>query len=65
MTKTGKVPTVVGGIIVLLVAAAIVFVMTFDWSRLKAAINAKVSAELQRPFAIRGNLGVHWSRKGD
>lgn len=65
MTKTGKVLTVVGGIIVLLVAAAIVFVMTFDWNRLKPTINEKVSAELQRPFAIRGNLGVDWSRKGD
>ncbi|MDN0120958.1 AsmA family protein [Yersinia frederiksenii] len=65
MTKTGKVLTVVGGIIMLLVAAAIVFVMTFDWNRLKPTINEKVSAELQRPFAIRGNLGVDWSRKGD
>lgn len=65
MTKTGKVLTGVSGIIVLLLAAAIVFVMTFDWNRLKPTINEKVSAELQRPFAIRGNLSVDWSRKGD
>ncbi|CNG85618.1 AsmA family protein [Yersinia massiliensis] len=65
MTKTGKVLTGIGGVIVLLVVAMIVFVMTFDWNRLKPTINEKVSTELQRPFAIRGNLGVDWSRKGD
>lgn len=65
MTKTGKVLTGIGGGIVLLLAAAIVFIMTFDWNRLKPTINEKVSTELQRPFAIRGNLGVDWSRKSD
>ncbi|CNI21788.1 AsmA family protein [Yersinia pekkanenii] len=65
MTKTGKVLTGVGGLIVLLLAATVILVMTFDWNRLKPTINEKVSAELQRPFAIRGNLGVDWSRKGD
>ncbi|CNH30717.1 protein YhjG [Yersinia aldovae] len=65
MTKTGKVLAGVGGFIVLLLVAAVIFVMTFDWNRLKPTINEKVSAELQRPFAIRGNLGVDWSRKGD
>ncbi|CNJ34412.1 AsmA family protein [Yersinia mollaretii] len=65
MTKTGKVLTGIGGVILLLLVVAIVFIMTFDWNRLKPTINDKVSAELQRPFAIRGNLGVDWSRKGD
>ncbi|MFL4557095.1 AsmA family protein [Yersinia kristensenii] len=65
MTKTGKVLAGIGGVIVLLLAAVIVFIMTFDWNRLKPTINEKVSTELQRPFAIRGNLGVDWSRKGD
>ncbi|CFQ35670.1 AsmA family protein [Yersinia bercovieri] len=65
MTKTGKVLTGVGGLILLLLAATVVLIMTFDWNRLKPTINEKVSAELQRPFAIRGNLGVDWSRKSD
>ena len=65
MTKTGKVLTGIVGVIVLLLVAAIVFIKTFDWNRLKPTINEKVSTELQRPFAIRGNLGVDWSRKGD
>ncbi len=36
---------------------------TFDWNRLKPTINQKVSAELNRPFAIRGDLGVVWERQ--
>lgn len=65
MTKTGKVLTGIVGIILLLLIAAIVFIKTFDWNRLKPTINEKVSTELHRPFAIRGNLSVDWSRNGD
>ncbi|QUY47161.1 AsmA family protein [Serratia plymuthica] len=65
MTRTGKVFSWVGGIALLVVAALVVFVMTFDWNRLKPTINDKVSAELQRPFAIRGELGVDWAREKD
>jgi uncharacterized protein involved in outer membrane biogenesis len=32
----------------------------FDWNRIKPALNAKVSEELHRPFAINGNLAVVW-----
>lgn len=63
MTRTGKVFSWVGGIVLLVIAVLVVFVMTFDWNRLKPTINDKVSAELQRPFAIRGELGVDWARE--
>lgn len=65
MTRTGKVFSWVGGIVLLVIAVLVVFVMTFDWNRLKPTINDKVSAELQRPFAIRGELGVVWAREKD
>ncbi|MDT3253539.1 AsmA family protein [Serratia sp. root2] len=65
MTRTGKVFSWVGGIVLLVIAALVIFVMTFDWNRLKPTINDKVSAELQRPFAIRGELGVDWAREKD
>lgn len=42
---------------------AIILIATFDWNRLKPTINQKVSAELNRPFAIRGDLGVVWERQ--
>ncbi|XPE45841.1 AsmA family protein [Shigella flexneri] len=41
----------------------IIIIATFDWNRLKPTINQKVSAELNRPFAIRGDLGVVWERQ--
>ncbi len=65
MTRTGKVFSWLGGIVLLAIAALAIFIATFDWNRLKPTINDKVSAELRRPFAIRGDLGVDWSRNPD
>lgn len=62
MTRTGKAFSWVGGIVLLIIVVLVVFITTFDWNRLKPTINSKVSAELQRPFAIRGDLGVNWER---
>ncbi|MGA7587823.1 MAG: AsmA family protein [Rouxiella badensis] len=62
MTRTGKALSWTAGLVVILVFAIIIFVALFDWNRLKPTINQKVSAELNRPFAIQGDLGVDWSR---
>ncbi len=65
MTLTKK---AIGGTVLfllLIVVAVIVFIATFDLNRLKPAINDKVSAELHRPFAINGDLGVQWMREPD
>ena len=63
MTKIGKIITAVIGTLVVLIAIAIIIIATFDWNRLKPTINEKVSTELNRPFAIRGDLGVVWERQ--
>ncbi|WNN48710.1 AsmA family protein [Siccibacter colletis] len=63
MTRTGKIAGTVTGILLLLVVIIVVVIATFDWNRLKPTINQKVSAELNRPFAIRGDLGVVWARQ--
>lgn len=47
----------------LLLAAWLVLVATFDWNRIKPALNERVSAELGRPFAIEGDLRVIWQRE--
>ncbi|ELY4075808.1 AsmA family protein [Cronobacter sakazakii] len=65
MTKTTKIISVVAGVFLLLVVVAIIIIATFDWNRLKPTINQKVSTELNRPFAIRGDLGVVWERNKD
>ncbi|WP_313573004.1 AsmA family protein [Pseudescherichia sp.] len=63
MTRTSKAITAVLGTLLLLIVVAIIIIATFDWNRLKPTINEKVSTELNRPFAIRGDLGVVWERQ--
>lgn len=63
MTKTSKAIIAVTGTLVLLIVVAIIIIATFDWNRIKPTINQKVSTELNRPFAIRGDLGVVWERQ--
>ena len=65
MSRTGKIVSWVAGILVLLIVVIIVVIATFDWNRLKPTINQKVSTELNRPFAIRGDLGIDWARNRD
>lgn len=63
MTKAGKITAAISGTLLLLIVVLIVLIATFDWNRLKPTINQKVSTELNRPFAIRGDLGVVWERQ--
>lgn len=63
MTKTTKALTFVFATLILLIVVLIIIIATFDWNRLKPTLNQKVSAELNRPFAIRGDLGVVWERQ--
>ncbi|MBB1609815.1 MULTISPECIES: AsmA family protein [unclassified Pseudomonas] len=50
------------GLLTLLVAA-LAFIATFDWNRVRPLINDKVSAAIGRPFAINGELQVLWQRE--
>ena len=63
MTRTRKMFASVIGIFLLLIAVLVVLIATFDWNRIKPTINAKVSEILHRPFAINGDLAVHWQRE--
>jgi len=62
MSKTSKAIAIISGTLLLFIVLVIVIVTTFDWNRLKPTINQKVSTELNRQFAIRGDLGVVWAR---
>jgi len=65
MSRAGKIISWVVGIFLLLVIVVVVIIAAFDWNRLKPTINQKVSTELNRPFAIRGDLGISWERNRD
>ncbi|AGH83312.1 AsmA family protein [Ralstonia nicotianae] len=47
---------------IVIVAAAIVFVLTFDWNRAKPYLNDHVSQAVGRPFAINGDLALTWKK---
>lgn len=63
MSRGRKIFAWTGAILVLLIVILVVVVATFDWNRLKPTINSQVSAALNRPFAINGNLAVYWARE--
>lgn len=60
MTRPARIITWTLATLITLLAILVVVIATFDWNRAKPLLNEKVSAALQRPFAINGNLAVKW-----
>ncbi|MCF1366700.1 AsmA family protein [Burkholderia cenocepacia] len=58
----GKSAAWIVGIVAVLIAAAGIFIFTFDWNRAKPWVNEQVSIALGRPFAINGDIKVGWRR---
>ncbi|VVN81862.1 AsmA family protein [Pseudomonas fluorescens] len=65
MTRTRKIVLWTVASLVVLLAVLVLVIAFFDWNRIKPPLNAKVSEELHRPFAINGNLAVIWQREPD
>lgn len=63
MSRTGKIISWTLATLAVLLVIVIVVIATFDWNRVKPTLNEKVSSALHRPFAINGNLAVHWRRE--
>ncbi|KQQ54888.1 hypothetical protein ASF84_16370 [Pseudomonas sp. Leaf127] len=63
MTRSRKIFAWTGITLIALLAIVIVVIATFDWNRIKPMLNDKVSQALNRPFAINGDLSVHWQRE--
>lgn len=65
MTRTRKILAWSVASLILLLAVLVLVIAFFDWNRIKPTLNAKVSEELHRPFAINGDLSVAWRREPD
>jgi len=65
MTRTPKIFAWTFASLVVLLAILVLIIAFFDWNRIKPTLNAKVSEELRRPFAINGDLSVVWRRELD
>ncbi|KIQ57334.1 AsmA family protein [Pseudomonas fluorescens] len=63
MTRTSKILAWSVASLVVLLAVLVLVIVFFDWNRIKPTLNAKVSEELHRPFAVNGNLAVVWQRE--
>lgn len=50
------------GVLVAIPVLAVLILLTFDWNRARPWLNDKVSNAIERPFAIRGKLAVHWEQ---
>jgi len=53
------------GLLAVLLAAVVLFLLLFDWNLLKPTINERVSEALDRPFSIEGDLSVNWRRDAE
>jgi uncharacterized protein involved in outer membrane biogenesis len=62
MSRPVKITLGIVGVLVAIPVIAIIILLTFDWNRVKPWLNEKVSDAIERPFAIRGNLAVHWEQ---
>ena len=62
MKRGPKIAAWIGGVLAALIVVLVLVVAFFDWNRLKPFINDKVSQAIGRPFAINGDLAVHWKR---
>ncbi|MBM2771400.1 AsmA family protein [Burkholderia anthina] len=58
----GKSAAWIVGIVAIVIAAAGIFLFTFDWNHAKPWINERVTAALGRPFAINGDIKIGWRR---
>src|SRR6266404_493908 len=58
--RAGKFFAWVLAVLAALIAALVVFILTFDWNRARPYISDKVSEAIGRPFAIEGDLKVGW-----
>ena len=65
MTRGRKIASWIVGILLSLIIIIVIVIATFDWNRLKPFINDKVTQAIGRPFAIEGDLSVHWRREPD
>lgn len=64
-SRRGRIALAVAGVLVAVPAIALAVLLNYDWNKARPWLNAKVSEAIERPFAIAGNLAVHWERPAD
>ncbi|CAM3765227.1 AsmA domain-containing protein [Bordetella sputigena] len=65
MARRNKIIAGIGGAVILVLVAVIVFLATLDANRFKPFVEEKATAALGRPVAIDGDLRLEWRRPED
>jgi uncharacterized protein involved in outer membrane biogenesis len=65
MPRRTKIAIATASVVTAIPVAAIVILLNYDWNRAKPWLNARVSEAIGRPFAINGDLSLHWDRSGE
>src|SRR3954470_338314 len=60
--RRGKLIAGIVAVIIAIPVIAIVILAHYDWNRAKPWLNARVSEAIERPFAINGDLSLHWEK---
>jgi len=60
MKRSRKVISWIAGALLAALAIAFVVIATFNWNRLKPALDSRISQAIGRPFVIHGDLSVAW-----
>ncbi|NBW07207.1 MAG: AsmA family protein [Caulobacteraceae bacterium] len=56
--RPGRIEQVAGGLVLLLLAAIVIFLLLFDWNWLRGPIGRWASAKYEREIALQGDLDV-------
>ena len=65
MARGPKIVLSIAALLIALLGIALAILLTYDWNRARPWLNAKTSEAIERPFAIAGDLSVHWERPAD
>ena len=57
-----RVLAVIVVVLIVLVVGFVLFVANYDWNAARPWISKRISAAIDRPFSIEGNLSVQWLR---
>ncbi|UMR28587.1 AsmA family protein [Massilia sp. MB5] len=63
LSRRTKLALAAGGVLLAVPAAALIVLYHYDWNKARPWLNEKVSAAIERPFAIRGTLALSWQRQ--
>jgi AsmA family protein len=62
MRRSVKTVSWIAAVLVVLLLAAVIFIATFNWNRVKPWLGDRASQAMGRTFAINGDLTVDWRR---